>query len=223
MKILFVEDDEMLGKAVHIGLKTEHTVDWVTNAEDAELGMETGQYDLVVLDINLPGMSGLALVQNMRRRGEKIPVLLLTARDTISHRVEGLDAGADDYLVKPFDFDELLARIRALSRRGQAFNDNYLSHGDIEVNINTKRVTKAGKVVELSRTQFDILKILLKNTDRYFSKSDIEEKIYSWDELIESNTIEVHISALRRKLGKNLIKTARGIGYVVEKTENHTQ
>ena len=223
MKILLVEDDEMLGKAVHGGLKSEHTVDWLTSAEDAELGMETGQYDLVVLDINLPGMSGLALVQNMRSKGDKTPVLLLTARDTVSQRVEGLDAGADDYLVKPFDFDELLARIRALSRRGQTYKDNHLSHGDIELNIDTRTVTRAGHVVELSRIQFDILKIFLQNTNRYFSKPDIEEKIYGWDELVESNTIEVHISALRRKLGKSLIKTARGIGYVVEKIENGTK
>ena len=223
MKILFVEDDEMLGKAVHIGLRSEHTIDWVTSAEDAELAMKTGRYDLVILDINLPGISGLALLQNMRRNDEKIPVLLLTARDTVSQRVEGLDAGADDYLVKPFDFDELLARIRALSRREPTYNDSHLHHGDIELNIGKKLATKAGKDVKLSRTQFDILKILLQNTDRYFSKSDIEEKIYGWDELVESNTIEVHICALRRKLGKNLIKTARGIGYVVTKTENFTR
>ena len=217
MKVLFVEDDELLGKAVFTGLKSEHTTDWVTTAEDAQLSLETGAYDLIVLDINLPGMSGLELLNQLRSQGNQIPVLLLTARDTVSQRVEGLDTGADDYLVKPFDFDELLARIRALSRRGQDYVSPTISHGDIVLDIDTKTVTKSGKNIDLSRTQFDILLLLMQKSGRYFSKQQIEEKIYGWNELVESNTIEVHISALRRKLGKTLIKTARGIGYVIEK------
>ena len=218
MKILIVEDDQLLGKAVHSGLKAEYAADWLMTAEDAQVGLKTTEYDLVVLDINLPGMSGLEILGELRRQGNKIPVLLLTARDTVSQRVEGLDAGADDYLVKPFDFDELLARIRALSRRSDAYSDNCLVHGDIEIDINTKTLTRAGQHVTLSRTQFDILLILLQNCGRYFSKQQIEEKIYGWDDLVESNTIEVHISALRRKLGKDMIKTVRGIGYVIEKS-----
>lgn len=217
MKILLVEDDHLLGKAVHIGLKGEYAADWLTNAEDAQAGLAASDYDLLVLDINLPGMSGLKLLEVLRRQGNKIPVLLLTARDTISQRVEGLDSGADDYLVKPFDFDELLARIRALSRRGEEYSDNILVHGDIEIDIAARTLTCAGQRVELSRTQFDVLLILMQNAGRFFSKAQIEEKIYGWDDLVESNTIEVHISALRRKLGKGLIRTARGIGYVIEK------
>lgn len=223
MKLLFVEDDQLLGKAVYSGLKAEHAVNWVTNAEDARLGLETAGYDLLILDINLPGMSGLELLQFLRRRGDATPVLLLTARDTASQRVEGLDAGADDYLVKPFDFDELLARIRALSRRGAGYNASSVVHGELELDINSRSLTRAGKHVDLSRTQFDILAILLQNAGRYFSKTQIEEKIYGWDDLIESNTVEVHISALRRKLGKDFIKTARGIGYVIEKPEKENK
>ena len=217
MKLLFVEDDQLLGKAVHGGLKAEHAVDWVTSAEDAQLALETGSYDLMILDINLPGMNGLDLLQFLRRGGNRTPVLLLTARDTVCQRVEGLDAGADDYLVKPFDFDELLARIRALSRRAADYKDSRIVHGDIELDLNTRSLIRSGKIMELSRTQFDILAILLQNAGRYFSKTEIENKIYGWDELVESNTIEVHISALRRKLGKDFIKTSRGIGYIIEK------
>lgn len=220
MKILFVEDDQLLGRAVHGGLKAEHAVDWLENAEDARLALESSPYDLMVLDINLPGMSGLDFLKGQRRKGNTMPVLLLTARDTVYQRIEGLDTGADDYLVKPFDFDELLARIRALSRRGEQYSENLISHGDITLDINARSVTRNAKTIELSRTQFDILLILLHNAGRYFSKAEIEEKIYGWDDLVESNTIEVHISALRRKLGKNLIKTARGIGYVIEKPAN---
>ena len=217
MKILIVEDDQLLGRAVHSGLKSEYATDWLTTAEDAQAGLETTHYDLMVLDINLPGMSGLTFLEGLRKQGNKMPVLLLTARDTVCQRVEGLDAGADDYLVKPFDFDELLARIRALSRRGDSYTDDCLVYGDIEVDIKAKTLTRAGQHVTLSRTQFDILIILLQNTGRYFSKQQIEDKIYGWDDLVESNTIEVHISALRRKLGKDMIKTVRGIGYVIEK------
>ena len=217
MKLLLVEDDELLGKALHAGLRAEHATDWLTSAEDASAAFETTAYDLVVLDINLPGISGLQLLETMRRRGDKTPVLLLTARDTVSQRVEGLDAGADDYLVKPFDFDELLARIRALSRRGEAYTGERLVYGDIEVVTRARTLTRAGQPVALSRTQFAILLILLQNPSRYFSKSQIEDKIYGWDDLVESNTIEVHVSALRRKLGRDLIKTSRGIGYVIEK------
>ena len=217
MKLLLVEDDELLGKALHAGLRAEHATDWLTSAEDASAAFETTAYDLVVLDINLPGISGLQLLETMRRRGDKTPVLLLTARDTVSQRVEGLDAGADDYLVKPFDFDELLARIRALSRRGEAYTGERLVYGDIEVDTRARTLTRAGQPVALSRNQFAILLILLQNPSRYFSKSQIEDKIYGWDDLVESNTIEVHVSALRRKLGRDLIKTSRGIGYVIEK------
>jgi DNA-binding response OmpR family regulator len=217
MKLLLVEDDELLGKALHAGLRAEHATDWLASAEDASAAFETTAYDLVVLDINLPGINGLKLLESMRHRGDRTPVLLLTARDTVSQRVEGLDAGADDYLVKPFDFDELLARIRALSRRGEAYTGERITHGDIVADARARTLIRAGKPVALSFTQFAILLILLQNPGRYFSKSQIEDKIYGWDDLVESNTIEVHVSALRRKLGRDLIKTSRGIGYVIEK------
>ncbi len=218
MKILVVEDDELLGRALQTGLKSDYTTDWTTCAEDAETALLTSTYDLMVLDINLPGMSGLDLLGILRRRQQKLPVLLLTARDTVTQRIEGLDAGGDDYLVKPFDFDELLARIRALLRRGDSYSGRTLVHGDLTLDTQARRVTLNGHPVAMSRTEFDILAILLQNAGIYFSTARIEEKIYGWDDLVSSNTIEVHISSLRRKLGKSLIRTTRGVGYVIEKT-----
>ena len=219
MKILVVEDDALMGRALHSGLKSAYTTDWVTCAEDAETALLTSDYDLMVLDINLPGISGLELLGILRRRRQKLPVLLLTARDTVAQRIEGLDAGGDDYLVKPFDFDELLARIRALLRRGDGYNGHALVHGDITLDTRARRVTRNGATVPMSRTEFEILALLLQNAGIYFSKDRIEDKIYGWDDLVSSNTVEVHISALRRKLGKTLIKTTRGIGYVIEKAD----
>ena len=215
MRLLLIEDDPQLGKALYQGLKQEYIADWFKTAEEGEASISASSYDVIVLDINLPGMSGLEWLQSLRNRKFDIPVLLLTARDAPSQRVEGLDAGADDYLIKPFDFDELLARVRALLRRQGTIQETVIHYKEISMDLDGKAVSKAGEIVALSGKEFEILRLLLENAGRCLSKEQIEQKIYNWDEDFASNTVEVHISAIRRKLGKELIKTMRGIGYIV--------
>jgi DNA-binding response OmpR family regulator len=213
MRILLVEDDLHLGKATEQGLKESFAVDWVRSAELAESALATVTYALLVLDINLPGKSGLDLLRQLRGSKVNIPILLLTARDAIEHRVEGLNAGADDYLIKPFDLDELLARCAALTRRGNVA-DAVISHGDLQYEPATAYLTVKGQNVSLSQRENAVFNCLIRNINRPVSKAKIEESIYDWSsEHIESNTIEVHIAALRRKLGRELITTIRGIGY----------
>ncbi len=217
MRLLLVEDDKNLGQATAEGLREGYAVDWVLSAEDAEEALATTAYALIILDINLPGVSGLDFLADLRRNKNPVPVLLLTARDATRHKVEGLNAGADDYLVKPFDLDELLARCAALIRR---------SHGDATPVITLKNLSyeptsghleQDGKPVSLSKRESAVFNCLINNTGRYVSKEKITESIYDWSsEEIESNTIEVHIAALRRKLGRDLIKTQRGVGYMIE-------
>jgi len=217
MRLLYVEDDAHLGRATSEGLKEHFALDWFTNADDAEEALRQVAYDLVVLDVNLPGRSGLDLLRGMRAEGKAIPVLLLTARDTIPERVEGLDAGADDYLIKPYDFEELLARIRALiRRRGNPFRD-VLRYKDLVVDCQGHSVMRAGKPVAVTQREFDVLSILIEEQGRCLSKEHIAEKLYGWNDEVESNTIEVHVSALRRKLGKDYIRTVRGLGYLMER------
>lgn len=218
MRILFVEDDDMLGKATAAGLRMAYAVDWVRNAEDARLALETGEYALLVLDINLPGESGLDLLAALRKENNDVPCLFLTARDAVRNRIEGLNAGGDDYLVKPFDLDELLARVSALIRRSQGRASSVIRHKDIVFDLAAKRVEKAGKPVSLSGRELAIAEILIGNMGRIISKSQIESQIYDWgSDDIGSNTVEVHVSSLRRKLGKDFIKTVRNVGYTVEK------
>lgn len=218
MRVLLVEDDDMLGKATASGLAIAHAVDWVKSAEDAALALKTNTYALIVLDINLPGQSGLELLGELRRDGNDIPCLFLTARDAVYNKIEGLNAGGDDYLVKPFDLDELLARSAALIRRSQGRASPVMAHGGIKLDTSAKSVEKDGKPVTLSGREFAIAEILLGNIGRVVSKAQIESQIYDWgSEDIGSNTVEVHISALRRKLGKDFVKTIRNVGYTVEK------
>ena len=213
-----VEDDSMLGKATAEGLRTAYAVDWCESAEDASAALRTTPYDLIILDINLPGQSGLDLLKDLRGANDQRPVLFLTARDSISHRIEGLNVGADDYLVKPFDLDELIARAGALIRRSQGRASPEINCGKINYNPSAKQAKKNGKIVKLSGRELAVLEILMTQLGKVISKAQIEERIYDWDSGdIESNTIEVHISALRRKLGKDLIKTIRGVGYMIEK------
>ncbi len=216
MRVLLVEDDTMLGKATVEGLKTAYAVDWCESAEDAAVALKTTPYDLVVLDINLPGKSGLELLNDLRGSNDDRAVLFLTARDAVSHRIEGLNAGADDYLVKPFDLDELIARAGALIRRAQGRASSEISCGNIVYDPTAKQARKSGKPVKLSGRELAVLEILMNNIGHVMSKTQIEEHIYDWDSGdIESNTIEVYISALRRKTGKDLIKTIRGVGYMI--------
>lgn len=218
MRLLLVEDDPMLGRAVRTVLRQSgHAVDLVESAEDAEEATATTEYDLMVLDINLPGKSGLDLLKQMRERKLNMPVIALTARDTLRQKVEGLDAGADDYLVKPFETDELLARIRTLMRRSNGRSTAQITHGDIMLDMVAKAASKKGRAVPLSAREFAILAILLENSGRVLNKQQIEDKLYGWDMEIESNAVEVHISHLRKKLGDSFVKTIRGLGYIVEK------
>lgn len=218
MRVLLVEDDDMLGKATASGLAMAHAVDWVKSAEDAALALKTNPYALIVLDINLPGQSGLDLLAALRREGNDIPCLFLTARDAVYNKIEGLNAGGDDYLVKPFDLDELLARASALIRRSQGRASPVVRHHGITLDTAAKTIEKDGRPVSLSGRELAIAEILLGNIGRVISKSQIESQIYDWNsEDIGSNTVEVHISALRRKLGKDFVKTIRNVGYTVEK------
>lgn len=218
IRILLVEDDPMMGQAVKVALaQAGHTVDLIDSAEDAEEALKTTVYDLAVLDINLPGKSGLELVQDIRRNQDSLPVLALTARGTAKQKVEGLNAGMDDYLVKPFDLDELLARVQALYRRSNRRSTPHIQNGSITLDPAGRTVWKEGIMVSLSAREFAILAILMENPGRVLNKNEIEDKLYGWDIEIESNTVEVHISHVRKKLGDTTIKTIRGMGYVVEK------
>lgn len=221
MRILLVEDDIMLGKATAEGLKTAFAVDWCQTAEDAQAALETVAYDLLILDIGLPEKSGLDLLRELRAEDDDRPVLFLTARDAVRHRVDGLNAGADDYLIKPFDLDELIARAAALMRRSKGRANPLIKHDDILFDPTAKQVSKSGKSISLSGRELAILELLMNNIGRVLSKTQIEEHIYDWDSgEYESNTTEVHISALRRKLGKELIKTIRGVGYMIPRDED---
>lgn len=217
MRILYVEDDNQLGRATTAGLKEEFAVDWFTNVDDAEEALRQVSYDLLVLDINLPGRSGLDLLRQLRGRGTTLPVLMLTARDTVPQRIEGLDAGADDYLVKPYDFEELLARIRALVRRRAMPYRDVVRYRGLTVDFTGHTATLDGEPLALTQREFNVLRILLEDQGRCLSKDQIAEKMYGWNDEVESNTIEVYVSALRRKLGKEYIRTLRGLGYLMEK------
>ncbi len=216
MRVLLIEDDQNLGKATAEGLREIYALDWVRTAEEAEDTLATTAYALLVLDINLPGMSGLEFLASIRRKKNNIPVLLLTARDAIHHRVEGLNAGADDYLVKPFDLDELMARCAALIRRSGGQAAPVITHRDLMYEPGSGHLELEGHSIILSGRERAIFDILIRNIDRPVSKEKISESIYDWSsEDIESNTIEVHIAALRRKIGKERITTIRGVGYMI--------
>ncbi len=216
MRLLLVEDDRNLGKATAEGLKESFAVDWVRSAEEAEDALATMQYDLGVFDINLPEKSGLDLLKGLRRNKNGLPVLLLTARDAVYHRVEGLNTGADDYLVKPFDLDELLARCAALVRRSQSEGQPIIVIDGLSYEPASGKLQKNEKNIPLSARERAVFDVLAHNVNRPVSKKMIEERIYDWgSENIESNTIEVHIAALRRKIGRETIKTIRGVGYMI--------
>lgn len=218
MRLLLVEDDTMIGESVRKGLRQDgFIVDWVQDGRAAETAIDCGSYDLVLLDIGLPRKSGLEVLKSLRQRNNRIPVLLLTARDAISDRVAGLDAGADDYLVKPFDLEELAARIRALLRRQSGRVDTVIRHGDLTLNQATHEVHHNGEQVALSAREFSLLEAFLDRPGAVLSRAQLEEKLYGWGGEVESNTIEVYIHSLRKKLGACAIKNVRGVGYMVPK------
>jgi DNA-binding response OmpR family regulator len=218
MRVLLVEDDALLGDGIKVGLKQAgFAVDWAQNGHAAKLALETEEYALLVLDLGLPLVSGMDLLKWLRARGRKLPVLILTARDTVADRVAGLDTGADDYLVKPFDLDELIARLRALLRRSGGQAEPLLRHGGIELDPAAHQVRKDGQAVELSAREFTLLHELLLHAGRVQSREQLEQRLYGWGEEVESNSVEVHVHHLRRKLGTELIRTLRGVGYVIDK------
>ena len=218
MRVLLVEDDSMIGESMRQGLRQDgFTVDWVQDGRAAELALENGVYDLLVLDLGLPRKEGLDVLKQLRRRGNHIPVLVVTARDAVADRITGLDAGADDYLVKPFDLDELAARMRALWRRRSGRTDPVIRHGRLTLNPATREVVYADQPIALSAREFALLEALLDRPGAVLSREQLEEKVYGWGEEVESNTVEVYIHALRKKLGQDFIKNVRGVGYRVSK------
>lgn len=218
MKLLLVEDDALLGDGVRAGLKQAgFAVDWVQDGLAAKVALDSEEYDLLVLDLGLPKLSGMDLLKSVRAKRASLPVLILTARDTVADRVAGLNAGADDYLVKPFDLDELIARLNALLRRSAGQVELTLQHGAIELTPASHQVRLAGQAVSMSAREFALLHTLLLHTGRVHSREQLEQTLYGWGEEVESNAIEVHVHHLRKKLGSDLIRTLRGVGYVIDK------
>lgn len=216
MRILLIEDDPMLGDALQRALKQEgFTTDWVLDSEEAELALATGEYSLLLLDLGLPGKGGLDFLAELRSTSNPVPVIILTARDAVSDRIRGLDTGADDYLVKPFDPDELAARIRALQRRQAGRSAPLFEYGPLILNPATRELSCNGERVYLSAREYVILAALMDRPGALLSRTALEEKLYGWGEEVESNAVEVHIHNLRKKIGAELIRTIRGVGYTL--------
>lgn len=216
MRLLLAEDDAMIGEAVANGLRREgFTVDWVRDGRAAETALAVEEFDLLLLDLGLPAMSGLEVLKALRARGSTLPVLILTARDAVTDKVQGLDAGADDYVVKPFDLTELSARIRALLRRHAGRAEPVIEHLGVSLNPKTHQVLREGREVTLSAREFALLEALLDRPGAILSRQQLEQRLYGWGEEVESNTIEVHIHSLRKKLGAEFIRNVRGVGYRV--------
>jgi DNA-binding response OmpR family regulator len=214
MHILLVEDDELLGDGLAAGLRhCGYKVDWLRDGETARMALATGGYNALVLDLGLPRLDGMALLRGLRAEGNAIPVLILTARDSTLDKVSGLDSGADDYLVKPVDLDELAAHLRALTRRDSGKRAPLLKVRNVELDPATRRVRLCGEPVEVSAKEFDILEILMRNVGKVISRAQLKSALYGSGEGLESNVVEVHIHNLRRKIGAGLICTIRGVGY----------
>jgi two-component system response regulator QseB len=216
MRVLLVEDDPMVGEAVRKGLRQDgFAIDWVQDGKSADVALRTEDYAMLLLDLGLPQKDGLAVLRTLRERGSAIPVLITTARDAVADRVAGLDAGADDYLIKPFDLEELSARMRALSRRQAGRAESVVQVREVVLNPATHEVTVGGKPVNLSAREFALLHAFMDRPGVVLSRAQLEEKLYGWDDSIESNAVEVHIHALRKKVGSDFIKNVRGVGYLV--------
>ena len=216
MRLLLVEDDAMIGESVRLGLRQDNfVVDWVQDGKAAELALSNDHYALMLLDLGLPKKTGLEVLRNLRANKNSLPVLIITARDAVANRIEGLDSGADDYLVKPFDLDELSARVRALLRRQSGRVESLLRCGDLSLNPVTHQAMVADKEIILSAKEFALLHALMERPGATLSRAQLEEKIYGWEEEVESNAVEVHIYNLRKKLGSDRLRNVRGVGYVI--------
>ena len=217
MRLLLVEDDKALGEGLRLGLRQEgYTVDWLEDGASALHALLSEDFDLLVLDLGLPRMSGLQVLRELRRSGSALPVLILTARDATEDRIAGLGAGADDYLVKPFDLDELKARLRALLRRSAGRAELRIEHAGVSLDPSSQQVSYQGKPVPMTPKEYLLLHELLSQPGKVLTRERLAQLLYGWDEEAESNTLEVHIHHLRKKLFSSLIRTVRGVGYLVE-------
>lgn len=219
MRLLLVEDDKMIGESLQKALKKEgYTVNWAEDGTTADIALSDDSYDLVILDLGLPDKSGLDVLAQLRKSGNSVPVIILTAKDAISDKVKGLDTGADDYLLKPFQLEELEARIRSHMRRHAgkiAHEEGWLNHGELSLNPKTHEVIFKNKQALLSGREFSLIYTLIKTPNAILSKRQLEEGIYGWNEEIASNAIEVHVHQIRKKLGTNIIKNIRNVGYTI--------
>jgi two-component system response regulator QseB len=214
MRVLLAEDDAMIGAAVRDRLRGQgFAVDWVRDGRAADAALAGDVYDLLLLDLGLPGREGLAVLKALRARGSTLPVVILTARDAVDDRVAGLDAGADDYVVKPFDLKELEARLRAVLRRRAGSASSVIEHGRLSLDLASHELRRDGVPVPVSPREFALLHALLERPGRILSRAQLEERLYGWGEEVGSNVVEVHIHSLRRKLGADLIRNVRGVGY----------
>jgi DNA-binding response OmpR family regulator len=218
MRVLLVEDDEMIAQGLQTALRqAAFAVDWMRDGKSAGTALQTANFDLVLLDLGLPHRDGIDVLRDLRKRGNATPVIILTARDEIQHRIAGLDAGADDYIVKPFDLDEVTARMRSVLRRAAGRGDPGIQHGDLRLDPVTRRVEREGVAVPLSGHEYAVLEALLQRPGAVLSRTQLEDRLYGWDEQIGSNAVEVYVHGLRRKLGSDVIRTLRGVGYFVPK------
>ncbi|EHR69136.1 response regulator with CheY-like receiver domain and winged-helix DNA-binding domain [Burkholderiales bacterium JOSHI_001] len=219
MRILLAEDDALLGDGLRVGLRQGgFQVDWVRDGAAAERELRAQPYAAVVLDLGLPRMDGLDVLERVRAAGVNTPVLVLTARDGVPDRIRGLDAGADDYVVKPVDLDELAARLRALVRRAHGQTQERLRQGELELDPTTRSVQRAGQAVTLSTREFDLLHALMLAAGRVLTRDQLEHSLYAWGQEVDSNAVEVHIHHLRRKIGAEAIQTVRGVGYAIARS-----
>jgi len=217
MRLLLVEDDEILGDGLVAGLTMEgYAVDWLTNGKLADEALKLNSYELIVLDLNLPDMDGLSILRSLRNRKNETPVMVLTAKDTVADRVLGLDSGADDFVIKPFELDEVCARLRALARRSEGRSAPTIAYKGVVLDPAAHQVTFNNDKIELSQKEFEILNFLMSNIGKVISRARLEESLYSWNSDIESNAVEVHIHHLRKKLDASLIRTVRGVGYIID-------
>jgi two-component system response regulator QseB len=218
MRVLLVEDDAMIAQGLQAALRQAgYAIDWTRDGESAAAALQSAVFDLVLLDLGLPGRGGLDILRELRRRGDSTPVIILTARDELQARVDGLNAGADDYIVKPFDLDEVTARMRSVLRRVSGRGDSSIQHGELRLDPLAHTVERSGVPVSLSAHEFRVLEALLQRPGAVLSRGQLEDRLYGWDDAIGSNAVEVYIHGLRRKLGSESIRTLRGVGYFVPK------